>query len=86
MQASGLGSIMSIHFQSGTLTSASDVKACTSLRALLHLELMLRGYYIARRGYLALPLPIDDNDIAGFVEAVDEFVVDHESILTTSRS
>jgi hypothetical protein len=35
-----------------------------------HLE---RGYYVARRGYIALSLPTTESDCDGFVHVVDDF-------------
>ncbi len=32
------------------------------------------GYFLARRGYLALSLPLGDPELDGFVAAVDEFL------------
>jgi glutamate-1-semialdehyde 2,1-aminomutase len=46
---------------------------------LLHLELIARGQYMARRGYMTLSLPMDDSDVDRFVEAV-------ESVLDTNGS
>lgn len=59
-QATGVGSILGVHFQRTPIASGRDIDPAPDKRALLHLELMLRGFYMARRGYVALPLPITD--------------------------
>lgn len=80
-QSTGVGSILGIHFQRTPITSGGDVETANEKRALLHLELMLRGCYIARRGYLALPLPVTDDDVDMFVDAVRDVVVTHQRVL-----
>ncbi|MFI5953896.1 aspartate aminotransferase family protein [Cryptosporangium sp. NPDC051539] len=81
MQATGLGSILSLHFQTGPITRSRDIDPAPEKRALLHLELMLRGFYIARRGYLALPLPVTDADVDAFADAVRDVATTHHRLL-----
>jgi glutamate-1-semialdehyde 2,1-aminomutase len=50
MRATGLGSITGIHFQDGAIHSPKDLVPSESKRALFHLEMMAKGYYLARRG------------------------------------
>jgi glutamate-1-semialdehyde 2,1-aminomutase len=80
-QATGVGSILAIHFQRSAITSGRDIEPATQKRALLHLELIRRGFYIARRGYLALSLPVTDGDVDDFVEAVRDVVDTHRELL-----
>jgi glutamate-1-semialdehyde 2,1-aminomutase len=44
---------------------------------LLHLEALNRGYYFARRGYIALSLPTTAEDCESFVGAVDDIFSRH---------
>lgn len=81
MQATGAGSILGIHFQREPIARGRDIAPAPEKRALLHLELMMRGFYIARRGYLALPLPVTDADAASFVDAVEDIVATHQRVL-----
>lgn len=81
VQATGVGSILGLHFQRSPITSGRDIDPAPDKRALLHLELMLRGFYIARRGYLALPLPVTDADLVSFVDAVGDVVTTHRRVL-----
>lgn len=70
---SGLGSVMTIH-----PTGAEDV--VPQLRDLLFFDLLQRGYYIARRGMIALSLPVTDEDLDGFLEAVTEMVDERHDV------
>jgi glutamate-1-semialdehyde 2,1-aminomutase len=78
VQATGIGSIVGLHFQRTPIWSARDIEPAPEKRALLHLELIDRGFYIARRGYLALPLPVTDGDVDAFVDAVRDVVGTHQ--------
>ena len=81
-QATGLGSILGIHFQRSAIKSGRDIEAAPEKRALFHLELIRRGFYIARRGYLALPLPVTDHDLGQFVDAVSDVMSTHQRVLS----
>ncbi len=81
MQATGLGSIIGLHFQTTPINRGRDVVAADTERALLHLEMMARGYYFARRGYLALPLPLEPVDIDGFLSALTDVVDEFAAVL-----
>ncbi|WP_432842257.1 aspartate aminotransferase family protein [Dactylosporangium sp. CA-092794] len=85
MSATGVGSLIGIHFQTTPIARPDDVRPATQQRALLHLEMMARGYYFARRGYLALPLPLTAGDLDGFVAALGDVVAEHAHLLR-SRS
>ncbi len=86
MSATGLGSILSIHFQTSAITSAGDVVAADARRALLHLEMIARGFYFARRGYIALSLPLTDADLDAFVDAMSDVIDTHHEILEEERT
>lgn len=74
MQATGRGSLIGIHFQVGPIGEPNEIVPCEAKRALLHLELLARGFYIARRGYLALPLPLSPSDASNFIAAVRDII------------
>ena len=44
------------------------------LQKLFHLEMIDQGYYLARRGFIALSLPTTEADAEGFTAAVGEFL------------
>ena len=55
----------------------TDLAPASELRALLHLHLLERGYSYARRGFVALSLPLGEAEIDGFAGAVEEFLAEH---------
>ena len=84
-QVTGLGSIMTMHFQREPLRSIRDIQPRDErLRALLHLDLIDKGFFTTRRGYMALSLAITEADCAGLIEAVDDFLAHHGHLLDTA--
>jgi glutamate-1-semialdehyde 2,1-aminomutase len=81
MQWTGLGSLMTVHFQRGPIRSADDLVPRPQLRELFHLAMLDRGIYLSRRGMIALSLAVTDDDCAGFAAAVSEFVAAHRELL-----
>lgn len=84
MKWTGLGSIMNVAF---TATPLEQIKCpedfgkpSTDLGDLLHLYLLERGFYMARRGFIALSLVLTDEDLAGFVDAVRGFLEQHQQL------
>jgi glutamate-1-semialdehyde 2,1-aminomutase len=73
--ATGYGSMVGLHFTRGPVRRVADVPAASELRALLHLHLLERGYSYARRGFVALCLPLEEADVDGFAAAVEEFLL-----------
>ena len=71
-QVTGLGTLMNIHATTARIRRIDDLAdADERLRELLFLDLLDHGYYIAARGYLALSLAVTDDQLDGFVAAVD---------------
>lgn len=81
MQMLGQGSINCIHVHGHKVERPADVANDPRLQALLHLEMLERGIYLARRGFSALCLPLDDSDVDRFVDAVDEFCAVYRPLL-----
>lgn len=71
---SGLGSLMTVHFQKTAPTSPGDVQPDGGLRELFFLDMLAAGFYLARRGMLALSLEVGAAELAGFRAAVEDFV------------
>lgn len=84
MQWTGLGSLMTVHFQSAAIRAANDMEPQQSLKALFHLDMLDQGFYLATRGMLALSLAIQEPEIEGFIRAVENFVGRHHAILSNS--
>ena len=85
MKWTGLGSIMNVTFTTtpvGEIGCPEDFgEPVRELGDLLHLFLLERGFYIARRGFVSLSLVLTEEDLAGFVGAVREFVEEHKDLL-----
>ena len=79
--ATGHGSLAGLHFARGPVRRVSDLPDAPELRALLHLHLLARGYSYARRGFIALSLPLGDAEVDGFAEAVEEFLDAHAGLV-----
>ena len=71
--ASGRGSMIGLHFTRGPIRRTSDSPEAQELRTLLHLHMLERGYSYARRGFVALSLPLGEDDVDGFAAAVEDF-------------
>ncbi len=82
MQTLGVGSILAMHFNGGTIKRPEDTWAKdkagelrnAELLKLLHLDMIELGQYFARRGMLALSLPIGAVELTAFESALDEFL------------
>jgi len=75
--ATGRGSMVGLHFTRGPVRCTADSPPASELRALLHLHMLERGYSFARRGFLALSLPLGEADLDGFASAAEEFLAGH---------
>jgi glutamate-1-semialdehyde 2,1-aminomutase len=81
-QATGIGGVLTTHWHDRPITEPAQVEAAISpRRRLFHLELMERGYYIAQRGMVNLSLPMQERDIAGFLQTTRDYLIRHADIL-----
>jgi glutamate-1-semialdehyde 2,1-aminomutase len=58
LHATGYGSMVGLHLDE-------------ERKALLHLHMLEQGYSYARRGFVALSLPLSEDDVDGFASAVE---------------
>jgi glutamate-1-semialdehyde 2,1-aminomutase len=66
----GWGSLIGLHAHRGPVRTAADARAADGdLGQLLFHELLDRGFYYAPRGFIALSLPLTEDDLAAFVTA-----------------
>jgi len=72
----GLGSMLTVHFGPGPITSPRDLRPAPELRELFHLDMLDRGFHLARRGMIALSLEVTDEDCDAFCAAVAGFLAD----------
>lgn len=78
----GLGSMMTAHFGSAPVHSPRDLTPTPDRHELFHLDLLHRGFHVARRGMIALSLAITDDDCASFVAAVSGFLAEHGAAIS----
>lgn len=81
LQVTGRGSMLCLHPHSQPISRPADVAPATEARKLLHLELNLRGFYIARRGFMSLSLPLTDADHDALVAALEAVLDDNAGVL-----
>jgi glutamate-1-semialdehyde 2,1-aminomutase len=82
LQVTGVGSLMNLHFVKGAVRTPADVHPSDpaaenrmgELLKLFHLDMIAAGIYLARRGFVALSLPMREPDVARFEAALDEFL------------
>jgi glutamate-1-semialdehyde aminotransferase len=74
MYANGMGSIIAIHFSSKPTKKTTDITAgCQSMRPLLHMELLLEGVLVCKRGDLFLSLPMTEKHLSRARLALEKF-------------
>jgi glutamate-1-semialdehyde 2,1-aminomutase len=75
-QATGLGSLAQIHWRPGEITNALESVEgfflAGELPKFLHLELMNRGFYCAKRGMLVISTAMDETIVDKFLEEFAE--------------
>jgi glutamate-1-semialdehyde 2,1-aminomutase len=78
----GAGSMMAVHFTPAPPTCAADADAADPLlRDLLFFDLLERGIHVARRGMIALSLPVGDAECDALAGAFTAFLADRHSLL-----
>ena len=82
----GIGSMLCIHLQREPIRRPADTAATRpAARKLLHLEMLLAGFYASRRGFMSLSLPLGDADYDAHVSAFERFLDDFGSVLEDSH-
>jgi glutamate-1-semialdehyde 2,1-aminomutase len=82
VQVTGVGSILCVHFQAQPVRQPDDTAHTrAAARALFHLEMLERGFYVARRGFLALSLPLSEHDHDAFSDAFEDFLATYGPLL-----
>ncbi len=82
MQFTGRGSMLAVHMRRGAIRNPADAAAGDmKARDLLFFDLQKAGLWIARRGMMALSLPLTAADITAMVDAVDEFAASRRHLL-----
>jgi glutamate-1-semialdehyde 2,1-aminomutase len=82
IQVLGQGSMLCFHPRRGAIRRPADIAGVRpELRKLMHLELNLRGIYLARRGFMSLSLPMSGVDHDALVDAFDAYLGDYSELL-----
>jgi glutamate-1-semialdehyde 2,1-aminomutase len=82
IQVLGQGSMLCFHPQRKPIRRPADHAGVPlAARKLLHLEMNLRGIYLARRGFVSLSLPMTDTDHHALVRAFEGFLGEYASVL-----
>jgi glutamate-1-semialdehyde 2,1-aminomutase len=82
LQMTGRSSVMALHAVTGPIRSVDDLEGANdAAKELLFLDLLERGYYMARRGFIALSLMVGDADLDAFVAAVKDVVTERADVL-----
>jgi len=81
LQWTGRGSLMTVHFQQAPIACAADIAPDHGLTELFFFDMLASGFYLARRGMLALSLEIGTTELDAFSDAVRTFVDDRRPLL-----
>lgn len=75
LHATGMGSLLNIHGMAGDVKHPDELVASDDrIKELLFLDMIEAGYYIARRGFIALSLEVTEEDLAGFEACIETFL------------
>lgn len=77
----GLGSMMTVHFQREPVRAPRDMRTMPAHRQLFHLDMLHRGFHLARRGMIALSLDVAESECETFCAAMTGFLTDYGALL-----
>ena len=70
VQVTGIGSILGLHFQDRPIARPVDAEATPAgARKMFQLEMLLRGFYVSRRGFFSLSVALEAGDYGAFMDA-----------------
>ena len=81
LQFTGLGSLMNLHTHADPIGSVADLRTDARIRDLFFFAMAERGYYVARRGFVVLSLPLTEDQVDGFAGAFEAFIDTHRGLL-----
>jgi glutamate-1-semialdehyde 2,1-aminomutase len=82
MQFTGIGSMLAVHMLRGPIRTPEDAaKGDAKLKELFFFDMLAHGIWLARRGMMALSLPIGDAECDQLADAVGEFLQSRASLL-----
>lgn len=87
MQFTGIGSMLAVHMRGGDIRTPADAaKGDAKLKELFFFDLVAQSVWLARRGMMALSLPIGDAECDTLADAVEEFLAARRSLLGSACS
>lgn len=82
LQMTGSGSLMNLHATAATIRRPEDLAGSDDrVKEMLFFDLLERGIYMARRGFIALTLAVSDADINRFIDAMRDVIVARKAVL-----
>ena len=82
VQFTGLGSLMNVHGTSRPIRNCDDIPPDQrAVKDLFFFHMLEQGFYLARRGFIVLSLPLTDDDLEHFVAAFEGFVERYRNLL-----
>jgi glutamate-1-semialdehyde 2,1-aminomutase len=82
MQFTGIGSMLSVHMLRGPVRTPDDAaRGDQKLKELFFFDMLAAGIWMARRGMMALCLPIGDTECDRLAQAVEDFCQSRRSLL-----
>jgi glutamate-1-semialdehyde 2,1-aminomutase len=75
MTWTGIGSLMAAHFTTGPVRNPTDAaRGSADARDLFFLDMLDRGFYLAKRGMVAMSMMVGEAETDAFAAAVEEFL------------
>ncbi len=82
MQFTGIGSMLALHTRRGPVRCPADAAEDNAkLKELFFFDMLAQGIWLARRGMMALSLPIGEAECDQLAGAVEEFLAGRSSLL-----
>jgi glutamate-1-semialdehyde 2,1-aminomutase len=86
-QATGVGAVLNTQWSDAPISEPSTVEPPTApRRRLFQLEMIERGYFVSQRGMITLSLPMTESDLAGFVQAVRDYLERNRGLLAAAHA
>jgi glutamate-1-semialdehyde 2,1-aminomutase len=80
----GIGTIMNVHFSNAgvqKVTRGDDIVERSDLRDLFWMEMMEQGYWLTRRGSIALILGTPKEELDRFIRCVKSFLEKYDDLM-----
>ena len=84
LQVTGVGSILGLHVRDGAILHPPKYSnfELNKLK-LIHLEMSLKGFLFAQRGYMTLNIEMEDTHLEQFVDAFEDVIVSYKDIFSS---